>query len=84
MKVFFLSWLLCEKVLLVVFVVGVVVMWLLGVGKCVGKFWSEVCDMMIELKLQDVVFGQKDLIVECLYVVIEQFDFLWIYDLVWL
>lgn len=51
MKVFFLSWLLCEKVLLVVFVVGVVVMWLLGVGKCVGKFWSEVCDMMIELKL---------------------------------
>jgi hypothetical protein len=74
MKAFFLSRLLREKALLVALVVGAAAMWLSGAGKRAGKFWSEVRDTTTELKSQDVVLGQKDLIAERSHAAIEQLD----------
>ena len=62
MKAFFLSRMLREKVLLVALILGAAAMWLSGAGKRAGKFWREVSQTTYDLKAQEFVLSQKDLI----------------------
>ncbi|ATC64576.1 hypothetical protein CMV30_11770 [Nibricoccus aquaticus] len=74
MKAFFLSRALREKVLLVALIVGAAAMWLSGAGKRAGKFWREVSATSLDLKEQEVVLGQKDLIEERAHAAIARLD----------
>jgi hypothetical protein len=64
MKAFFLSRALREKVLLVALIVGVAAMWLSSAGKRAGVFWREAKATSSDLKVQEIVLGQKDMIAE--------------------
>lgn len=74
MKAFFLSRALREKALLVALIVGAAAMWLSGAGKRAGKFWREVSATSQDLKEQEVVLGQKDLIEARSHAAIERLD----------
>jgi type II secretory pathway component PulK len=73
-KAFFLSRALREKILLVALIVGAAAMWLSGAGKRAGKFWREVSSTSMDLKEQEIVLGQKDLIEARAHAAIEQLD----------
>lgn len=74
MKAFFLSRALREKALLVALIVGIAALWLSGAGKRAGKFWREVSNTSMDLKEQEIVLGQKDLIEERAHSAIARLD----------
>lgn len=74
MKAFFLSRVLREKALLVALIVGIAAMWLSGAGKRAGKFWREVSSTSLDLKEQEIVLGQKELIETRSHAAIERLD----------
>jgi hypothetical protein len=74
MKGYFLTRALREKILLVVLVVGAAAMWLSSAGERAGRLWRQVQATSTDLRVQEMVLGQREEIEARSHAAVERLD----------
>ncbi len=74
MKSYFLTRALREKILLVVLVLGAAAMWLSSAGERGGILWREAKATSTELRVQEMVLGQREQIEERSHAAVARLD----------